>query len=231
MKQITTFDASRYSASWTFYRLRYSALALLVIIGMSALTNAQSKDRDNPTRLTSNEISGVIDSDSKGSSYYYSFMAGPGEVSITLTVEPGREMHPVGSPGLKSVIFTLFDRNAETLTSKEAATYDGGEPKQVVARVEVNRRQLVLLGIKIPGGAAFDGVGKYRVRISGTVDFPTGGNNPGAVRGSDFDTPIRLATDKKGDCLPKQGTLIVKMKDGTKKIIDLSEAEEVTIVP
>jgi hypothetical protein len=33
------------------------------------------------------------------------------------------------------------------------------------------------------------------------------------------------------ECLPKQGTLIVKMKDGSKKIIDLSEAETVTIVP
>ena len=33
------------------------------------------------------------------------------------------------------------------------------------------------------------------------------------------------------NCLPKQGTLIIKMKDGSKKIVDLSDAETVTVVP
>jgi len=33
------------------------------------------------------------------------------------------------------------------------------------------------------------------------------------------------------DCLPKRGTLIIKMKNGSKKIIDLSEAETLTFVP
>ena len=30
---------------------------------------------------------------------------------------------------------------------------------------------------------------------------------------------------------PKKGTMIIKMKDGSKKIIDLSEAEKITVVP
>jgi len=44
---------------------------------------------------------------------------------------------------------------------------------------------------------------------------------------------FNLPNDKTGssDCLPKQGTLIIKMKDGSKKIIDLSEAETITVVP
>lgn len=33
------------------------------------------------------------------------------------------------------------------------------------------------------------------------------------------------------NCLPKRGTLIVKMKDGSKKMIDLSEAQAITVVP
>jgi hypothetical protein len=71
MKRIPTFATFHFSASRKTYRLIYSTLAFLIIISSSALTNAQSKDRDNPTRLASNEISGVIDSDSKGNFYYY----------------------------------------------------------------------------------------------------------------------------------------------------------------
>lgn len=40
-----------------------------------------------------------------------------------------------------------------------------------------------------------------------------------------------LENKKTDNCLPKRGTLIIKMKDGSKKIIDLSEAETITVVP
>jgi hypothetical protein len=32
-------------------------------------------------------------------------------------------------------------------------------------------------------------------------------------------------------CLPKQGTLIIRMKDGSKRVVDLSDADTFTVVP
>lgn len=199
---------------------RTRALAFLFIaIASVGSANSQSKDKDNPTRLTSNEISGVIDSDSKGNHYYYSFMAGPGEVSITLTVEPGRELNRERF-AQKAVSFTLFDRNAEALASKAVTTYDGGESKQAVARVEVTRRQLMVVGISIAGGSVYYGVGKYRLRINGAVEV--------GVRPPPID-PTALQEQYLNECLPKIGILRVKMKDGSIQRINLSQAEEISI--
>ena len=231
MKHILTSETTLFVISVRATQLIRSVFILLVLMSLTGLTQAQSTDRDNPTRLKSNEISGLIDSESRGHFYYYSFMAGPGEVSIMLTVEPGR---PVESTvGLTSVGFSLYDRNAEALTSKSVSTYSAGGPGQAVARVEVTRRQSVVLGINIPEGSIYRTVGgKYRLRINGAVDLvhdrsDTKDDSRGLTQ-ADVEAALR---SKPGECLPKQGTLIVKMKDGTKRIIDLSEALEVTIVP
>ena len=197
-------------------------VCFLALVVSTDAANAQSKDRDNPTRLTSNAISGLVDSDSRGNYYYYSFMAGPGEVSITLTVDPGRP--PNDSIGFYEIYtgvnFSLFDRNAAEIAGKTVITSQRTGSKQAVARVEVTRRQLVVLSVHIQDGYMHISVGgKYRIRIDGAVEF---GQNGSATPPTDSDI---------SGCLPKQGTLIIKMKDGSKKIIDLSEAESVTVVP
>ena len=67
----------------------YSAvISFLAFTALVNVANAQSKDRDNPTQLTSSEIAGLIDSESRGNFYYYSFVANPGEISVTLSVQP-----------------------------------------------------------------------------------------------------------------------------------------------
>jgi hypothetical protein len=204
-------------------------LALLVSVDAA---NAQSKDRDNPTRLTSNMISGLVDSDSRGNYYYYSFMAGPGEVAITLTVDPGKKVSDSGF--WTGVDFSLFDRNAEKIAAKKVTTSERDGSQQAVARVEVTYRQLVVLSVHVQDGMLFGSVGgKYRIRIDGAVeigqsDVPSKPKTGGGVTFGPFSAEDFNASP---DCLPKQGTLIIKMKDGSKKIIDLSEAETITIVP
>lgn len=194
-------------------------ICFLVLVVLSGVANAQSKDRDNPTRLNSNTISGLVDSETRGNYYFYSFTANPGEVSITLTVEPGRKANDSALIAFTGVSFILYDRNAAEIAGKEVSTADTTGSKQAVARVEITRRQLLVLGIHIPDKSPWNSVGgKYRVRIDG-ADLGQGGSS--------------LSTDKtdSSGCLPKQGTLIIKMKDGSKKIIDLGEAETVTVVP
>jgi hypothetical protein len=155
-------------------------------------------------------------------------MAGPGEISITLTVEPGKRVND--SLNITAVSFSLFDQNAEKLASKKVSTYDRGGTGQTVARVEVTRKQIMMLSINIPEESNYNGVGgKYRVRLDGAVNFGQGTPSSG---GSDYDEFQRQLASRKPECLwPKKGILRVKMKDGSIKKIDLSQAEEITIRP
>lgn len=204
------------------------ATALMLLASVDS--TAQSTDRDNPTQLMSGEISGLIDSESKGNVYYYKFTVNPGEVTITLSVQSNPD-----NSGINSVTFTLFDRNAEAIAEKTVASHYGGGTGQTVARINITRRQEVVLGINIRGGVFNAGGGRYRLRISGSVE--TNQNAPAAkgepVTPEAFDRILtgERTIERGGKCFPPKGTLILKMKDGSKKIIDLSEAESVTIVP
>lgn len=198
-------------------------LGLVVSVNVA---NAQSKDQDNPTRLTSNVISGTVGPDATGDKYYYSFVAGPGEVTITLTVE---------AENVNQVGFALFDEREVMLANRDA-TAGLVKTVQAVQSVNIPRRQRVLLRIVSMYNS---GPGRYRVRISGVVEFNRNksaggitGDTPTNTLGVTLDTPTTtLAPTNKLECLPNQGTLIIKMKDGSKKIIDLSEAETITVVP
>src|SRR5947207_456913 len=67
---------------------RFVMIQLLILISLIGVAIAQSKDRNRPTQLSSKEISGVIGGN-VGESYFYSFRAGPGDVTIKLSVEAG----------------------------------------------------------------------------------------------------------------------------------------------
>lgn len=237
MKHIPTFITSHFNSPRTIIRLIYSTLMFLTIISSSTLTNAQSKDQTNPTRLTTNEISGLIDSDSIGNSYYYSFTANRGEISITLTVEPGKPEN-YGDLGLATVSFRLFKGKAEEFANNVAdngvATAATSGTKSFTARTKATTRQMMLLCVDIPSGFSNKSIGgKYRIRIDGAVEFPQ--PSYGGTGNPQLDEALRLqqtrTTSDYTKCLPKSGTLIIKMKDGSKKIIDLNEAEEITVVP
>jgi hypothetical protein len=211
-------------------------VCFLALVVSANVANAQSKDRDNPTRLPSNEISGVIDSDSIGNSYYYSFTANRGEVSITLTVESGRQVK-YGDFTLSTVSFKLFNRQGEVVVDNGVAT---GPPdvKYYTAKTNVPQRQIMVLRVEIPSGMYNNAVGgKYRIQINGAVEFHQSEATTGdpqldeAIREAGRQSRISNEKAGKPECLPKQGTLIIKMKDGSKKIIDLSEAETITVVP
>lgn len=196
--------------------------SLLVLVVLADVANAQSRDQDNPTRLTSSVISDTLSPDRNGETYYYFFIAGPGDVTVTLSIE-----------GIDNVVqtgFALFDENEVQLTKKFATTYRDNS-SQAVEKVYLKRRQRIVLSVMLQNNS---GSGRYRLRIGGEVEL--GQNKPsGGVSGLDPTTqgaldPSRNQTNNP-ECLPKQGTLIIKMKDGSKKIIDLGEADTITVVP
>jgi hypothetical protein len=216
---------------------------VLLLIASVGSANSQSRDRENPTHLASTEISGVI-GDNLGESYYYTFVAGPGDVTLTLTLEgTGWARNRVNFMG---VGFELFNEEDQRIRSGGVRAYTPNA--RAVERIKFSRRQRVLLHVKI---SERSDSAKYWLRLSGPVDIgqdvPIGsGGITGIGDTNGVQDSINLglslpgggslplsgrAAEAKESCLPKQGTLIVKMKDGSKKIIDLSEAETITIVP
>jgi hypothetical protein len=195
------------------------AVYFLALIVFANVANAQSKDRDNPTRLTSNKISSPIYVDSN-ETVYYSFEAGPGEVTATLSVDPERR-------GTNQVIIDfLLPETGKSLATMSVYAYIKAE--QQVQRFTLSRRQMVNMRIS-PGANSHEG--RYQVLLSGAVKVGQSGiDSLPEPPVPSFNLSSKDKTDSSG-CLPKQGTLIIKMKDGSKKIIDLSEAESVTVVP
>jgi hypothetical protein len=217
MKPNIAFVATRHSALREPYRWIYTTIMLLLTpIAFVSSTNAQSKDRDNPTPLTSNEISDTIRPDNKGDNYHYSFVAGSGEITITLTVVSGGHVNQVH--------FDLYDEDAKWIAGK-TVTAGRGTSEQVVEHVQITRRQPVLLRIIL--SRFYFGPGKYRVHISGAVDF--GDHRSGGIGSTDELRAIFADPQECLQLLPKTGALRVKMKDGSIKRIDLSQTEEITI--
>jgi hypothetical protein len=209
-----------------------AGVLLLFLIILSGSATAQSKDRTQPTQLRLREISGVINDSNAGDTYYYRFDAGPGELKITLTVEATKK-----STNTCDVSFEIFNEDALPIGSGRADAMDG-DTDQKIERIDLPRRQTVLLKLRLTKNEYLSRIGvtssgKFLLRLDGATYFgATVDDVNAAIRRGPTVADVNAAeSSRRGECLPRQGTLIVKMKDGSKKIIDLSEAETVTIVP
>src|SRR5258707_10163755 len=133
------------------------AFSLFIVVALSGVAAAQSKDRDHPTRVRSNEINGELDA--SGDEYFYSFVAGPGELTLTVDVK--------SSTGQALLNFELLDGHAAAaIICCEFAQADGdGQSARVMKSVKLGKRQTVVLHVTV--GKA--GRGTYRVRLSGAV--------------------------------------------------------------
>ena len=161
---------------------------LLALVFLSASAAAQSTDRDNPTPLASNDIRG--NAIGKKVEYYYTFLAGPGEV--ILTVDSGAK----GS--FSQLEAQLFDLDAEKLAQVQNLPYPG-ETSRKVTRASFGAQQPVLLRIFLDRDAA-----QYLVRVSGAVQIagadasfsgaPTAATTPSATDSTTPTTPDPTAS-------------------------------------
>ena len=135
------------------------AFLLFITVALSGSATAQSTDRDHPTPLRSNELTG--DLDNSGNEYFYSFLAGPGELTLTVDVK--------SSDGTSVLNFELLDRKAATaiICCEFAQADSSGQTGRDIKSVKLPKRQLVVLHITI----GKTGTGTYRVRLSGAVAY------------------------------------------------------------
>jgi hypothetical protein len=133
------------------------AISLLALIAATGSAFAQSTDRDHPTPFTSDEIKGELNGEEI--EYFYSFTAGPGEVTITVDVK--------SSGGTTGTAFELLDSDAnKVLICCEGAQADStGTTGRDVQSIKLGKRQTVILHL-----TPFKyGTGMYLVRISGAA--------------------------------------------------------------
>lgn len=200
------------------YRQLYATvISFLVLFVLFNVANAQSKDRDNPTPLTSSEISGLIDSDTKGNAYYYSFVANQGEVAVTLSVESNPPTDTYAS-SQKTVSFALYDRNAEVLSSKTVSTSYAAGIGQAVGRVNITRRQTLVLKINVLPETFNQGTGKYRVRISGAVEFEKSGASTSITDKSDTSEELVDIFSAPEIRFPEKGVLLISSNTASLKV-------------
>lgn len=197
----------------------------MILAASAGTISAQSTDRDNPTPLTSSEVSGSFaDPDQGAKEYFYSFTAGPGDLTITFDLK-GRDRDASGS-----VAFELLQGNASEgapLLCCEFAQMGGGTTGRSVASVKLTKRQRVILHLT---NSIYRG-GSFNVRFSGAaVSF--GGSSAGGRPGNDRDENRgRGAAGGDVIAVPSNGTLHIKMKNGTTQDIDLNLVRNITVRP
>ncbi len=153
MRSITTNTAQ------SFAKLATITAAILFFMATSvSFARAQdtpSTDRDNPTPFTSNVVTsdGVDDK----TEYFYSFTAGPGEVTITLDVKAEK------GTAVSSVDIALFDAKSKKLMSTYANP-DHGSSKRAVETVKVRGTQTLLLEVTLSTG-----VDNFKIKVDGAV--------------------------------------------------------------
>ena len=187
-----------------------AALLLLTSFVGSATAQSESRDRDNPVRITSDESSIRVAPERE---LYYSFTAGPGEVTMTFDVLKQQRA------AFANARITLFDRDAKVIRFKD--NKDGLDlnsyltDERVINRIRLDQRQQVIVRIRTTGTDP----GSFRLRLSGAVEFGDHGSQPGK---SEHETLF---------VLPARGAMEVEMNDGSVQEISLSEVRRVTVRP
>ena len=201
---ILSRNITRSRTTW----MAIAALVLLTSFVGSATAQSESRDRDNPVRITSSEISFRVAPERE---LYYSFTAGPGEVTMTFDVL--KQQRAV----FANARITLFDRDAKVIRFKD--NKDGLDlnsyltDERVINRIHLDQRQQVTVRIRTTGTDP----GRFRLRLTGAVELNQ--------QASSYSPPEQETLF----VLPARGAMHVEMKDGTVQQISLSEVRRVTV--
>lgn len=218
--------------------------AILAIYCMAVSITAQSTNQSEPTQFSGNEYTGK--GPSKETLYYFGFTGGPGEVSVRLEIRAKQYSTFARLEILDAELNTLATHNMN------ASTTSGSQ--QVLKKINLDEKQTVLLKVTLDGNLA-----NYKIALGGAIetgasgpstptDAPpvdTGGGTtpstestpseaspgPSSSTGSNKFFNVDFGKFKLGQFinLPKTGTLVIQMKDGTTQEIDMASVKSVTV--
>jgi hypothetical protein len=217
-------------------------VSILLIAGTAIGANAQSQDRDNPTALAANAITGG--GIGKKVEYYYSFTAGPGEIIVTVDLK--------AKSGSTNADVEIFDADSKVFYYYPNATSTN---EHAVKKFTLNSEQPLTLRLALDASA-----GPYSIKLAGPIQLatvPPAGETSAAGEQPQPPTDVPLpdtanttpadsstgTTGKSGKNskldfgldllqaagkhfgLPTSGMLHIVMKDGTTQDIDLSQVK------
>ncbi len=191
---------------------------LFVFVLFNAAAFAQSTDPDSPTLVTQTMVQGKITGEA--TAYYYTFTAGPGVLKVTFdlksqTTSSGAFMN-----------WQLTDANFKELESGNIFNANAAGERQV-KEINLTKKQKVILKAE---GSANSPPGNFKFQFTGAVAF-TGGMSGGG--GSNQNIP-EISGDTTTEstqqiCMPRNGVIIMTMKDGKKAKVDLSKVQKIEI--
>jgi len=182
-------------------------LLILFVCGLSvAAQTTPSTDRDSPTPFVANEAKG--EGPNEKTEYFYSFAAGPGEVTLTFDVKADK------GANLHGFDYEVFDAQSRRLTGGFLDPVRG-ESKRRIEKINVRGQQQLLLRLVVT-----EYVDTYHIRLGGAV----GGGEPVSLNMS---PPLTQSGNRM--CLPAAGALVLTLADGTEQQIDLSQVKSVAI--
>jgi len=202
-------NARRYSKTNLIFGVLSRAMALglavaVMLIATAGRAGAQSRestDRDNPVRLASNEITGQF---APGRDIYYTFVAGAGELTMTLDVY---------DTNTANIDIYLYNRDAKEIGRQHWFNAGPVRSDKTIERINITRRQQVIM--KISTSYVNDNSpGRFRLRLSGAIDVAQPEPAPGPGQSSNGG-----------------GTMRIIMKDGSTQDIDLNRVQRIIIVP
>jgi hypothetical protein len=180
-----------------------------IVFGVAAEAWAQSTDIENPTPLTTNAMKGALAPNSTGNQYH-AFRAGPGEVTVTATVEA------VGGYGYIQV--QLLNANLVSLCSEAIGANNQVQTGMCTASLKTEQR--VILRLNLQNGCKGC---TYRLRIDG---MRGAGAQAAATPSPAVSAPApRPSTPAAGAAFR---TMLIRLKDGTTMQIDLAKVAEIT---
>ena len=188
---------------------------LFVFVLFNAAAFAQSTDPDSPTLVTQTMVQGKLTGEA--TAYYYTFTAGPGVLKVTLDLKSQ-------TTSSAFINWQLTDANFKELESSHIYANAAGERE--VKEINLPKKQKVIL--KVEGSADY-APANFKFQFTGAVAF-TGGMSGG---GSNQDIPeISGDTTTQSTqqiCMPRNGVIIMTMKDGKKAKVDLSKVQKIEI--
>ena len=198
--------------------LRRIVILNLIVLSVAVGAFAQSTNQSSPTAMTSLQYTGK--GPSKETTYFFSFTGGPGEVEIRLELKAKAYSTFARLEVLDSGMQTIATQNMN------AATSTG--PAQAIKQIDVNGKQTVILKLTLDGNLA-----TYKINLSGAATWDSPGDllssNGGSGNGSNGSDGKPIFSSGKAINVPKSGTLIIKLTDGTTQEFDLATVKSVNV--
>ena len=213
-------------------------IALILVGGVAA--SAQSTDQSNPTPITSNELT-IAGPKKSNQQFYYSFTAGPGEVSLQFSVKAKTYSTFVG--------VKIFDAELNTLTYHNMSA--DSSQSMALKKFDVGAKQTLMMSF-----TSDSNLGECKIKLGGAVELGSAesssssasdstatnstpevqpvdqGSGAGASTSSGKNKDLVFSIlDAAGQRfnIPANGKLRLEMKDGSVQEIDLTQVKKILV--